>query len=47
MFPSCELRFDTLGGDELTAGAATGLYEGDVDAEGSGFEENDGVLVWE
>ena len=40
--PSCELKFDTLGGeDEFTAaGAGVGLYDG---SEGFGFEENDGV----
>jgi len=52
--PSWELKFDTLGGNdgELIAALLTGatglLYEGDVDdAEGFGFEENDGVTVWE
>ena len=46
-------RFDTFGGDDgagLWTGAVTIglLYEGDVDdAEGFGFEENDGVTVWE
>jgi hypothetical protein len=54
--PSWELKFDMLGGDdgELAAGLWTGavatglLYEGVVDdAEDFGFEENDGVTVWE
>lgn len=52
--PSWELKLDTLGGDdgELTAGFLTGavatglLYKGDVD-DAEGFEENDGVTVWE